>query len=211
MAKAKQQDRLVKAAQRQGRRLEDAVRRAKQRLDAWRQAQTPTPVEDYVLAGPDGKALRLSEAFGDKEDLVVVHNMGTGCVMCTTWADGLDGVVDHLEDRAAFLVTSPDPVKVQRAFAKARGWRFRMASSAGTTFFRDLGFEDDDGHPWPGVTTFRKGRGGRVERVASASFGPGDGFSPVFELMPLLHGGQGDWWPRFAYGRRHGAKRAPRR
>ena len=75
----------------------------------------PESVTDYEFAGWDGP-VTLSALFGDKRDLFVIHNMGTGCPACTMWADGFNGVYDHLPARAAFVVASPNPVAVQKTF-----------------------------------------------------------------------------------------------
>src|SRR5437764_13754977 len=85
----------------------------------------PEEVEDYRFATTDGP-VHLSELFGDQEYLFVIHNMGKACPACTMWADGFNGVLPHLENRAAFVVSSPDDPPTQRAFAAERGWRFRM-------------------------------------------------------------------------------------
>ena len=61
----------------------------------------PEEVQDYEFATPHGKA-RLSALFGGKDTLFVIHNMGTSCANCTMWADGFNGVFEHLRDRAAF-------------------------------------------------------------------------------------------------------------
>ena len=140
---------------------------------------------DYKFA--DGKgAVALADLFGDKDELVVVHNMGSGCQYCTMWADGYSGVTPYIEDRAAFVVASPDAPAEQLKFAKERGWKFRMVSSQGNGFFADMGFEDGDGNPFPGVSSFRKREDGSVEHLASAQFGPGDKFCSVFSFFDLL-------------------------
>ena len=182
-------------------RAESAVAKAKARRSAARRRVPAEPVGDPVLHGWDGKPLPLSRAFGAKRDLLVVHNMGTTCPYCTMWADGFDGLRLHLQDRAALLVVSPDPVRRQKAFARSRGWRFPMASAHGTSFFRDLGFSSADGSPWPGVSAFHKDARGRITRVARAEFGPGDDFNPVFPLFDLLRGGAGAWGAKFRYPR----------
>ena len=79
----------------------------------------PQEVEDYVFASPDGD-IRLSELFGEHDALFVIHNMGAGCVYCTLWADGFNGIIDHLENRAAFVLTSPDAPDAQRKFAASQ-------------------------------------------------------------------------------------------
>ncbi len=140
---------------------------------------------DYEFADGNG-AVALAELFGDKDELVVVHNMGASCPYCTMWADGYSGVTSYIEERAAFVVASPDAPDAQKAFAKEHGWKFRMVSSQGNSFFGDMGFEDGDGNPFPGVSTFRKRGDGSVEHLASAAFGPGDKFCSVFSFFDLL-------------------------
>src|SRR5262249_52114129 len=44
----------------------------------------PQEVEDYELASTAGP-VRLSELFGDKDYLFVIHNMGASCPYCTLW------------------------------------------------------------------------------------------------------------------------------
>jgi predicted dithiol-disulfide oxidoreductase (DUF899 family) len=103
-----------------------------------RAAVEPEEVQNYVFRNSTG-SVRLSELFGDKPDLIVIHNMGTSCPNCTLWADGFNGIYDHLANRAAFVVSSPDPPVVQEHFAAGRGWRFPMISHEGTTFAADMG------------------------------------------------------------------------
>jgi predicted dithiol-disulfide oxidoreductase (DUF899 family) len=103
----------------------------------------PQVVQDYQLTGWEGP-VRLSELFGSHKELIVIHNMGVGCSACTMWADGFNGVYDHLASRASFVVSSPNPVDVQKTFAAGRGWRFPMVSHAGTTFAEDLGYRRPD-------------------------------------------------------------------
>ena len=42
----------------------------------------PEEVSDYEFSTTEGR-VRLSELFGDKEYLFVIHNMGAGCRYCT--------------------------------------------------------------------------------------------------------------------------------
>ncbi|HEV2097343.1 MAG TPA: DUF899 family protein, partial [Stellaceae bacterium] len=99
------------------------------RMRKVRDMAEPEEVPDYVFSNCDG-AVPISELFGDKADLIVIHNMGTTCPNCTLWADGFNGVYDHLANRAAFVVSSPDMPEVQKRFAASRGWRFPMVSHA---------------------------------------------------------------------------------
>jgi predicted dithiol-disulfide oxidoreductase (DUF899 family) len=166
-------------------------------------AVEPEEVADYVLTSWDGP-VRLSELFGDKRDLIVIHNMGVGCTSCTMWADGFNGVYDHLASRAAFVVSTPNAIDVQKKFAAERGWRFPMVSHAGTSFAEDLGYrrpgEGADAHGgwWPGVSVFRR-EGDKVVRVADTELGPMDSFCLVYHLFELVPGSDPDWEPKYRY------------
>lgn len=160
------------------------------------------PVKDYELRGPGDVPVRLSELFGEKDDLIVVHNMGKHCAYCTTWADGFNGVVQHLEDRAAFVVVSPDAPDVQASFADSRGWRFRMVSTGDSTFTADMGYSTEkDSKTWymPGYSTFRRDPDGSIRRVGRDFFGPGDRYLSIFHMFRMLDGGVGDWYARHSY------------
>lgn len=178
--------------------LREQIAETRREMRKIQESTPPEPVRDYVLAGKDGE-VRLSELFGEKGELFVIHNMGTTCPSCTMWADGFNGVYQHLADRAAFVVSSPDAPDVQQKFAKGRGWRFPMVSHAGTTFAADMGYLSESGRPMPGVSVFKL-KGGQIVRVADASFDNGDDFCPVWHMLDLLPEGAGEWRPRFRYG-----------
>ena len=173
------------------------IRKLRERIAALRKERPPEPVKDYAFPTGDGTA-RLSDLFAGKSDLMVIHNMGSTCPMCTLWADGFNGILPHLMNRCAFVVSSPEAPAQQAKFAKSRGWRFRMVSTQGTGFAKDMGFEDPKGAPWPGVSVFRRDAAGNVTRVGCAEFGPHDDFCPMFHLNSLFPGG-GEWWPKFTY------------
>ena len=181
---------------------QEALDEARRRLVKLRRQLPPVPVKDYELKDADGP-VRLSEMFGGKDDLILVHNMGTGCSNCTMWADEFNGVCQHLQSRAAFVVVSPDSPEVQRTFARKRGWRFPMYSAEGTTFTDDMGFRWEEeaflsGYQ-PGVSVFRKNTDSTIVRVAKDSFGPGDLYCSVWHLFDLLPDGAAGWDPLFEY------------
>lgn len=183
--------------------LGKVVRDARARIAELRRERAPEAVRDYSMTRSDGTPVRLAELFGDKRELIVVHNMGRRCPMCTTWADGFNGVQHHIRDRMAFVVTTPDPPEWQTEFAAERGWRFPIVSTQGTSFAKDLGFEgeqDGEPFPWPGLSVMRKRDDGTVERLDYDWFGPGDLYCVVWSLLDLLPDGQGDWWPKLSYG-----------
>jgi predicted dithiol-disulfide oxidoreductase (DUF899 family) len=160
-------------------------------------AAEPEIVRDYEFAVPGG-TVRLSALFGDKRDLIVIHNMGVSCVHCTLWADGFNGLYEHAATRAAFVVSSPDSPQVQRQFADGRGWRFPFVSHAGTTFASDMGYRSASGGWLPGVSVFQLD-GRRILRVADAGFDTGDDFCALWRIFDLLPDGVGDWRAKFSY------------
>lgn len=169
-------------------------------MRALQAAAQPQDVTDYVFSGREGP-VRLSELFGDKENLILIHNMGRTCSSCTMWADGFNGVYDHLASRAAFAVSSPDTVEVQKAFAAARGWRFPMVSHAGTRFAEEMGYRRpgaEQGGYRPGVSAFRKTEG-KVLRLSDTELGPMDDFCVYYHLMEMIPGGDPEFTPKFSY------------
>lgn len=177
--------------------VRDRIAGLREEIRKLQAAVEPHEVEDYVLETESG-AVSLSTLFGDKDELIVIHNMGRSCRYCTLWADGFNGVYEHLADRAAFVVTSPDPPAVQRGFAAGRGWRFPMASHDGTRFATDMGYGSEAEGWAPGVSVFRR-RDGHIVRVSDTALGPGDDFCSVWHFLDLLPGGAGDWEPRYRY------------
>lgn len=157
----------------------------------------PQEVEDYSFATADGK-VSLSELFQDKDDLIVIHNMGRSCPYCTLWADGFNGIHRHLDDRAAFVVISPDSPEVQSEFAQSRGWGFRMVSHQGSSFAEDMGYRATDGGWTPGISVFKKD-GGRLLRVSDTEMGPYDDFCALWHILDLLPEGPDGWRPKYSY------------
>lgn len=181
------------------RRLEEEIARLKARLAQLRRSTGRTTVADYTLARADGSPVKLSELFGSRPDLLVIHNMGRSCPYCTLWADGFNGLVQHLQARTALALVSPDDPELLRRFAAERGWRFRVVSARGSSFARDVGFEPEPGKCWPGASGFQRRPDGSIAHVASATFGPGDDFCSAWHLFELLADGPNGWQPKHEY------------
>ena len=162
-----------------------------------RRAAQPQAMKDYVFTRSTGESATWQDLFGRKKDLMVIHNMGSGCRYCTLWADGFNGVYDHLANRAAFVVASPDKPAAQARFAASRHWRFPMITYQGTTFAEDTGYASGDGF-MPGVSVFQK-KNGKVVRVSDTSFGPGDIYCSVWHLFDLIPEGADGWQPKYRY------------
>lgn len=163
---------------------------------AWIEARDEV-VKDFTFQGPDGP-VQLSELFGDKDDLVVIHNMGKNCAWCTLWADGFIGLAQHIEARCALALTSPDSPADQAAFAESRGWPFRMLSLGNSGFAEAMGFKGEEGY-LPGYSTFHRRADGSILRVSKDPWGPGDSYCGIWHILPNLHGGAAGWQPQLSY------------
>jgi predicted dithiol-disulfide oxidoreductase (DUF899 family) len=184
------------AATKQATQLRKQISELRGKLRDVQKSIEPEPVQDYTFATPEG-TVSLADLFGDKEYLFIVHNMGASCPYCTLWADGFNGVLPHLQNRAAFVIASPDEPAKQRKFRDSRGWKFRMVSHRGSNFTAEMGYKGDKG--WlPGVSVFKK-TGKKIERVSDTAFGPSDDFCAVWHFFDLIPEGAGDWGPKFKY------------
>jgi len=168
------------------RKLEEEVRHARKKIIKLLKKQAKMDVENYTLKDKNGQDVTLSDMFGAKENLIVVHNMGTSCKFCTLWADGFNGVNYFIENKAAFALVSPDPPEVQKQFSDERGWKFNMYSGHDSGFISDMGYKTAEGGYWPGVSVFHKDKDGKITRVAKDYFGPGDFYSSPWHFFDLL-------------------------
>lgn len=180
-------------------RLEKDITADKKKLIELKQQLPPEQIGEYTFRDWHGNGVSVADLFGDRDELILVHNMGKRCPWCTMWADGFNGLLPHLEDRAAFVVVSPDDPDVQKAFARGRNWQFTMVSCAGTSFAEDVNFRDEKGAYWPGVSALYKDDDGKVYRSAYSYFGPGDDFCSTWHFFDLLKNGSAGWNPKFEY------------
>ncbi len=179
--------------------LEREIMEKALRLAELRGHDAVAEVTDYSFKTLDGET-RLSTLFGDQSRLLVIHNMGQGCRYCTLWADGINGVLDHLEDAMAVALVSKDAPDVQRRIALDRGWRFRMASHGGGAYMAEQCAVGDYSN-MPGACIYER-QNDKIVRRGRTTFGPGDLYSPVWHFLALAGVGPSDWTPQFHYWRR---------
>jgi predicted dithiol-disulfide oxidoreductase (DUF899 family) len=178
---------------------EQRVRAETEKLLQMHRERKPQAVKDYTFKTPS-KTVTLSQLFGDKKQLIVIQNMGADCPYCTLWADGFTGFARHFESYAGFALVNGDTPEAQEKFAKSRGWNYTAVSSHGTSFFQDMGFQDEkDGTPQPGVSIFTKNEKGEIFRSTRAYFGPGDLFCSIWNFFGMLPGFKSDesWQPSY--------------
>ncbi len=179
--------------------LEFEIMEKAQQLAALRRAEGDIEVEDYAfqtLAGETG----LSDLFAGRKRLLMIHNMGQGCRYCTLWADGINGVLVHLEDAMAVALVSKDPPEIQRRMALDRGWKFRMASHGGGAYMAEQCAMGENSNI-PGAAVYER-KESKIVRRGRTVFGPGDLYSPVWHFLALAGLGVSDWTPQFHYWRR---------
>jgi predicted dithiol-disulfide oxidoreductase (DUF899 family) len=98
--------------------------------------------KSYVFEGAAGRET-LADLFDGRSQLIVYHFMfapdwEAGCRGCSFWADGFNGIVDHVSQRDVSLVAvSQAPLQKLQAFAQRLGWTFKWVSSAGSDFNYD--------------------------------------------------------------------------
>lgn len=174
------------------------IEEKKNAIQALRKQIQPIKIEDYSLKNFNGVDVFLSSLFNERNELIIIHNMGKRCVYCTLWADEINGMNQPLADAVPFVVTSPDSPEIQKAFAESRNWKFPMLSAAGTSFIADLGFEPKPGNYHPGVSILIKNEEG-LFKVGQDYFGPGDSYCGLWHFLDLLPKGVNGWEPKYLY------------
>lgn len=169
------------------------------KLNELKKRRQGTAVPDYRFQTLHG-AVTLSALFGEADRLLAIHNMGQGCRYCTLWADGFNGFLPHLESALSVVLLSKDSPAVQQTFAHSRGWRFRMASHAGTDYLEEQAVEPGKGN-YPGAVVYRRD-GEQIFRLGAAAFGPGDLYCSHWNLLGLAGLTEADWTPQFRYWQR---------
>ncbi len=176
--------------------LENEIADLTQKLSQLRKDNIPVEVKNYTFQTQTGK-VNLLDLFGNKDQLLLIHNMGQGCRYCTLWADGFNAYVSHLESTFSIALVSKDDPDTQRLFANSRQWRFKMASHGGGEYIQEQSVVQGEKNV-PGVVSYLK-KDGKVFRKNFSVFGPGDQFCSLWHMISLLGGNAENWIPQFNY------------
>ena len=179
--------------------LEKQIFELTAKLNELRKASAGDEVRDYEFSTIDG-ATSLLSMFGDKKQLLLIHNMGQGCRYCTLWADGFNGFLPHLESVMSVVLVSKDAPELQRQFANSRDWRFRLASHGGGEYISEQTVMDGAENT-PGAVVYERD-GDKITRKNSCIFGPGDIYCSMWGLLGLAGLGADNWTPQYAYWKR---------
>ena len=198
------------------------LKQRREQVAALRRQLPAEPVpEDYVLEeGPRDLAKhgpieqrRLSQLFEDpSKPLVLLHFMygkaqKEPCPMCTLWADGYSGILDHLAQHMNFAVAIAGELASFRSYARERGWQgLRIVSTAPSSLKSALGFEGEAGEQTPGVSVFTRGDDAVVRHFYSGGAMMGDDhyrgmdlLSPFWSFLDLTPAGRGEFFPSRSY------------
>jgi len=170
--------------------------------------------QDYQFETADGLK-SLSELFAGRSQLIVQHFMFAadwkeGCPSCSFWADGYNGIQEHLNARdISMVVVSSAPVQTLQDYRKKMGWSFEWVSASNSTFNRDFavsftpaelaqdsaenynfGTSRFNGPEAPGISVFQKDADDTIYHTY-ATYGRGlDVFNPAYQLMDIVPRGR---------------------
>ena len=114
----------------------------------WQRRELPWVqiTNDYRFETENG-AKSLADLFDGRSQLLIYHFMfgppyEAGCPVCSSIADTLAAQVPHLRARdTTLLLVSRAPLARLIAYRERLGWNIDWASSDGSDFNRDLGFQ----------------------------------------------------------------------
>ena len=179
--------------------IEQKIHTLMERLAKLQQSNRGNEVINYSFSTIEGE-INLLDLFGEKDKLLLIHNMGKGCRYCTLWADGFNGFLPHLESTISVVLVSKDAPQLQRKFANSRGWRFRLASHGGGEYIQEQSVMKDSNNMPGGVVYERDGD--KIYRKNDCVFGPGDIYCSMCILLGLAGLNETNWTPQFSYWQR---------
>jgi predicted dithiol-disulfide oxidoreductase (DUF899 family) len=104
------------------------------------------PVDGEYRFDTDDGVRTLTELFDERSQLLIYHFMfgqsyDAGCPTCSSIADGVNGVLPHVNARGVtFVLVSQAPLEKLQAFKRRMGWGIPWASSAPSNFNYEIGF-----------------------------------------------------------------------
>jgi predicted dithiol-disulfide oxidoreductase (DUF899 family) len=192
--------------------------RLRDELNAQRRALPWEKVaKKYTFDAPDGQR-SLSDLFDGREQLIVWHFMfgpdwQEGCAHCSFWADGWNGVVEHLKRRDTTMIAiSRAPLSKIEPFKRRMGWSFQWVSAANTDFNFDYQasarpeelkakrvlYNYQETEPFSdqmhGCSTFSKDERGEVFHTYSTYSRGVDMLNVAFQFLDLTAKGRDEDW-----------------
>ena len=167
--------------------------------------------KDYRFDTEQGEQ-SLAELFGEASQLLVYHFMygpewEAGCPSCSFWADGYNGITDHLSQRDIRLIAaSRGPLEKLLAYRERMGLSFPWVSAPGDfNFDYNVSFSTEQvankdgeynyragnlhGEEMPGLSVFAL-EGGQVFHTYSCYSRGLDIFNSAYHLMDMAPKGR---------------------
>jgi predicted dithiol-disulfide oxidoreductase (DUF899 family) len=178
----------------------------------WEQVEKP-----YAFDTTSGEQ-SLAELFDGRSQLIVWHFMfgpdwQQGCSHCSFWADGWNGVIEHMKHRDTTLIAvSQAPLAKIEPFKRRMGWSFTWVSSASTDFnfdyqasvrpeelkrrkvlynFREIEPFSDQMH---GCSAFYRDEGGAIYHTYSTYSRGVDMLNVAYQFLDLTAKGRDEDW-----------------
>ncbi len=181
--------------------LQESIEKIQAQISELRANRELEVFEDYTLLDIKGNNVLFSSLFQDKEELLVIHNMGKSCAYCTMWADTLSSSTRVINNRVPMVLVSPNEYQIMHEFASSRNWEMNCLSAHESTFIKDCGYATEkDGKTYymPGVSAFLK-KDGKIYRTNKDYFGPGDVYCSPWHFFDLLSNKVNNWVPKMIY------------
>ena len=145
-----------------------------------------SPKKAVTLEDKDKKSSGLQSA--DLIFLGLLESAPDAIVNTDKRGDEFDGMLKIIEKAAGFCIIGPDGPKTQKRYVKERGWKAKLYSAQGSSFIKDLGFEDEDGDSMLGISVLQKEKDGKMSLVRQTNV-PNDGRAPsVLEVLWMVPG-----------------------
>ena len=177
------------------------IHRLQNELCTVRNSLPSQPIQNFTLRIQSGAAPLLS-LFKNYRDLIIFHHRGSPCSHSDLWADGFNGILHHIQSRAAFALVSPDSPDQLTALKTQRNWQFPVFSTPDSSFAEQLGLYQQNGTEsiyLPGIAGLLKDENSAINLISMEYLTPEDAFSPVWPLFNLLKDGPQGWQPRSVY------------
>lgn len=174
--------------------------------------------EDYVFEQLDAQgnvqSVRFSDLFSANKTTLVVYSFMYGehvedpCPACTSFLDGINGSIAHINDRVDFVVSAKSPIQRIEDFAHSRDWSMNLVSCLGNSYNNDYFAENTENRQMPALNIFKKMADGiyhfyNTELLYAPTEGHPrhiDNLWPVWNLLDLTPEGRGEnWFPQLSY------------
>ena len=164
--------------------------------------------QDYAFTTSDGKSTTVSALFGDHTTLALYSYMfapgdARPCPACTSFLDGLNGLVPQISQRIAFhAVSSATPAQLT-AIKQARRWtNVSLVSADATDYLNRYHGRTADGEQ-PMMNVFRK-QDGVIRHYWASEMLRADLVGhprhmdlawPIWNILDMTPEGRGDFFP----------------